>query len=133
MNIKETIEKIATEFAARIIEEADAQNITNVQEVHGLIIKHLSTDIEKVKLDVIGKANELLYPIHHWQANVIVKCITPSLDQAMLDYGALSCFVLDGEESGMDLSEAIYKGIVDGWGANFANAAEKAWKELPKK
>lgn len=136
MTYLEKIEAIATESAPKIIAEADAENITTTKEVHDIIVSLLVNKGEEIKADVRSKANELLYEIDRYNADKILKCLEPNIDQLAalgVDYGALSCLVCDREESGMDLEEAIYKGIVDGWGGAYAELANCTWRDNIKR
>ena len=127
------IEAIAQKSAARIIEEAAAQNITTTQEVHDLIVKLLSDEktYADLKRGARLEANSELYPIYRRRTNDVFR--TKDIELGMLlenglDYGALACLVKDGEEYG-DLEKAVWKGIEDGWGAAYAEAVENAWRE----
>lgn len=129
-NKSETIEAIAQESASRIIEEAEAQGITNTQEVHDLIVKLLSDEKTYAELerDSKAKAKELLFMRYRWRDEVLnaTQITIDMLTDYGLDYAGLTCLVEDGEEFG-DLEKAIKKCIVDGWGPAYAEYAKEAW------
>lgn len=124
---KEIIEQIAKTSAPRIIEEADAQDMTTVEEVATIIVTLLSDPASRkaIEEDVRFKADESLYMLSDRKHGILYR--SPKLTDVKLsqlerwgvDYGGLSCWVLDGEIFG-DLTKAIRTGIVDSWGGILA-------------
>ena len=129
-NKTETIETIAQESASRIIEEADAQGITNPQEVHDLIVKLLSDEKTYAELekDAKAKAKEWLFMRYRFRDEVInaTEITIDMLTDYGLDYAGLAYLVEEGEEFG-NLEKAIKQCIVDGWGPAYAESAKDAW------
>lgn len=125
------IEQIADESAPRIIKEADAQGITTPEEVRGIIVR-LLTDKEsrkEIERDAQSKANEYAYSMFRREANDVLKMAEFSIEQLVetgVDYGPLSCLVIDGEEY-WTLEGAVRAGIVDGWGSAWFEAAREKY------
>lgn len=125
------INKIAAEWAPRIIKEADAQGKIDVNTLEKEIIETLTypPSYRGIISDVKHDAEYLLY---NPDADKMIALCEPKIEQLEkggLDYGDLFSF-LDDTGPYQSLSDAVHESIVAGWCDQYVKECKEEWAKI---
>ena len=140
MNNEELVKQIAKN-SRKIVDEADAQNLTTEDEVEQIVIDLLSNPetLKEIEHDAKFYAETRMYDQYHSRRYYsyredVRKLMKPDLNQISdgADYGMLECCVLDGlgEDTCPDVKTAVKKGLVDAWGCGILSDAEDEYSRI---
>lgn len=136
MTDQEKIQKIADEASAKILENADVQKITTVEEVRGFIIDELTNNMKDIVYEVSEYAEKEFKDDYGEDCYDVLDSVEITLEQLVngsLDWPLLKSFASDHRERGTefvpeDIRYAVNNAIIAGWLQSYLIAAEEAFK-----